>query len=89
MLIPNNLANKIYIEEVPKDNKLYLLYYDNPKNENLTEHNNQIKVKSIPDNDEQDLYMTTIDENNKINLTLSALKMMNNIYNLFTSIHIF
>lgn len=29
-LIPNNLANKIYIEEIPKDNRLYFefMYYD-------------------------------------------------------------
>ncbi len=30
LLIPNNLANKIYIEEIPKDNKMYFefMYYD-------------------------------------------------------------
>ncbi|WP_332843295.1 response regulator transcription factor [Paraclostridium sp. AKS73] len=42
MLIPNILANKIYIEEVPKDNKLYFefMYYD-------TQHTEPIKLFTI------------------------------------------
>lgn len=42
LLIPNNLANKIYVEEVPKDNKLYFefMYYD-------TQHTEPIKLFTI------------------------------------------
>lgn len=42
LLIPNNLANKIYIEEVPKDNKVYFefMYYD-------TQHTEPIKLFTI------------------------------------------
>lgn len=42
LLIPNNLANKIYIEEVSKDNKLYFefMYYD-------TQYTEPIKLFTI------------------------------------------
>ena len=57
LLIPNNLANKIYVEEVPKDNKLYFefMYYD-------TKHIEPIKLFTI-----SKINKNNVDESKNIN----------------------
>jgi hypothetical protein len=46
--------------------KTSFLFYDDSKNESLTSYSKDIKIKQVTHDNDLDLYMVTINENNKI-----------------------
>lgn len=76
-------------------NSTNFLFYDDPKNENITIFSKEIKIKQINQDNDLNLYMVKIDKNNKISKTkvvknytgnLSKLKKNQNFETYMTSI---